>query len=184
MGPLISYDNAPNGFVDSLAEMDEPEAEDAEGDTIKMSLSHLSAAFGAWARESALEPEVLSLVMKTGINFQLQQLHAFKELMAERNKEVKELTKIRSKLAEHKAMKQAGKTETKGSMMKKGRPLDAAIEEETQLVTQLTEAVKCRSGCLYAHEFDRFDAERSEQCKAHAPTLVAPIGRLHARCVP
>jgi hypothetical protein len=132
--------------------MDEPEAADAEGGTIKMSLSHLSGAFGAWARESALEPEVLSLVMRTGIDFQLQQLHAFKDLIGNRDKEVKELKKRETKLAEHEALKASGKTETKGSMMTKAKPLEPLIAEEKAKVAELAERVKVLSGCLYAHE--------------------------------
>ena len=103
--------------------------------------------------------------MKTGIVFQLQQLHAFKELIGIRDKEQKDLKKKEVKLHEYEALKSAGKTETKSTMMSKGKPLAPLMEECATAVDTLKARVQVLSGCLYAHEFDRFDAERSEQYK-------------------
>lgn len=75
----------------------------------------MAGAFASWARDSALGPAVLNEVLKTGVTYELQQVHAFSELLAARDAKVAELEKRTKKHAKHAALQASGASETKGS---------------------------------------------------------------------
>jgi hypothetical protein len=98
----------------------------------------MAGALTSWARDSALGPAVLNEVLKTGVAYELQQVHAFNELLAARDTKVAELEKRKKAHGKHEALKASGASETAGSrfagyapkaMLSQKKPLDDVLAQ-------------------------------------------------------
>jgi hypothetical protein len=98
----------------------------------------VAGAFTSWARDSALGPAVLNEVLQTGVAYELQQVHAFNELLAARDTKVAELDKRKKAHGKHEALKASGASETAGSrfagyapkaMLSQKKPLDDVLAQ-------------------------------------------------------
>eukprot|EP00613_Pedinella_sp_CCMP2098_P039584 CAMPEP_0171779522 /NCGR_PEP_ID=MMETSP0991-20121206/59059_1 /TAXON_ID=483369 /ORGANISM="non described non described, Strain CCMP2098" /LENGTH=439 /DNA_ID=CAMNT_0012386707 /DNA_START=36 /DNA_END=1355 /DNA_ORIENTATION=- len=145
----------------------------AEDDAmIQESLDHLAGAFTEWGKQTALEPVIFQKVMSIQIEYQIQQVGAFRELLTAREAVVLDLEKRKKKLGELEAQRATGHTETKGSkfgsyskympssLVAHKEPLEDAIAAEEKGVQETKEAVKVVTNSLFEQEFERFDADR------------------------